>query len=328
MAQTIRRGGKGVRRAAAAKGTKVKVQAARKQTGNAFDSAMRWLPFSDETLHRIVLTLMLCAAAGLVWLVASLAGVPALAQEQVAALSARAGFKVVHLEVRGVNHINELKIYNRILGQTDRSMTQLDLDAVRQSVLDLSWVKDARVSRQLPDRLIVDIVERDPHAVLKKDDKLVLIDGQGHELEAVSPARAKGLLVLSGANAGGKVEDLGHLLDAAPAIKPQVAQAEWVGNRRWNLTFKSGQELLLPEGDDAASGALLAFARMDGVNRLLGGKIASFDMRAPDRIYLRVPGHAEDMAAEQRAKAAAKAAAKAEDNGTAPAPKPSQTARD
>ena len=136
------------------------------------------------------------------------------------------------------------------------------------------------------------------------------------------------MLVLSGPGVGAKVPDLGRLLETAPALKPQVAEAEWVGNRRWNLTFKSGQEVLLPEGADQAGAALLAFARMDGVNRLLGGKVASFDMRAPDRIYLRVPGHADELAAEQRAKAAAKAAAKNADGDAAPAPRPSPTAHD
>ena len=37
----------------------------------------------------------------------------------------------------------------------------------------------------------------------------------------------------------------------------------------------------------------MTFARLDGVNRLLGGKVAAFDMRSPDRIYLRVPGRAD-----------------------------------
>ena len=40
------------------------------------------------------------------------------------------------------------------------------------------------------------------------------------------------------------------LLDAAPALRPQVVAAEWVGNRRWNLTFKTGQVLALPQGDE------------------------------------------------------------------------------
>ena len=50
---------------------------------------------------------------------------------------------------------------------------------------------------------------------------------------------------------------------------------------------------------------------LDGVNRLLGGKVASFDMRAPDRIYLRVPGRADQAAKDAAQNAAAKAKAKA-----------------
>ena len=61
MAQTIRRSGKGVRRAAAAKGAQRKVATAKKQTGNVIDGVMQWLPFSEETLHRIVLAVILGA---------------------------------------------------------------------------------------------------------------------------------------------------------------------------------------------------------------------------------------------------------------------------
>ncbi|HQS96621.1 MAG: cell division protein FtsQ [Novosphingobium sp. 17-62-19] len=310
MAQTIKRGGKGVRRAAAARTTQRKVQTARKQTGSLLDSVMVWMPFSEETLHRIVMLLILGVTVAIVWTVAVLAGVPALASEQAALIASDAGFKVSHLEVRGVNRMNEQKIYEKILGQNDRAMTTLNLAALRDELNAISWVKDARVSRKLPDTLVIDIVERSPHAVLRKPDRLVLIDDTGAELETVKPDRAKGMLVLTGLGVGKRVQDLTHLLDAAPALKPQVAEAEWVGNRRWNLTFKTGQILVLPEGDEKSAGALLSFARMDGVNRLLGGKVAAFDMRAGDRIYMRVPGHAEEQAEEKRAAAQAKAEAK------------------
>lgn len=310
MAQTIKRGGKGVRRAAAARTTQRKVQAARQQTGSVLDTVMHWLPFSEETLHRILMTLILAAAAAIVWTVAVMAGIPTLASEQAALIASDAGFKVSHLEVRGVNRMNEQRIYERVLGQNDRAMTTLDLAALRDELNQLPWVKDARVSRKLPDTLVIDIVERNPHAVLRKPDRMVLIDDSGVELETVKPDKARGMLVLSGLGVGQRVQDLTRLLDAAPALKPQVSEAEWVGNRRWNLTFKTGQVLALPEGDEKSAGALLSFARMDGVNRLLGGKVAAFDMRAPDRIYMRVPGHADEVAAEKRAAEQAKAEAK------------------
>jgi cell division protein FtsQ len=298
MAETINRKAKGVRRAAAAHSRAATARKAKAKTGSALGGALALLPFTEEQLHKVFLAMILGAAVALAWFVASLAGVPALAQAQVAALASDAGFEVRRVQVTGVQRMNELKVYERVLAERDRPMPLVDLDAIRADLLALSWVADARVSRQLPETLVVDVVERTPRAVLKKPGRLVLIDGQGHELEPVSPANAKGMLKVSGPGAARQIADLDTLLDAAPALKPQVAEAEWVGNRRWNLTFQTGQVLALPHGDDASAGALVSFARLDGVNRLIGGKVAAFDMRAPDRIYMRIPGRAEAKALE------------------------------
>ncbi|WP_295525454.1 FtsQ-type POTRA domain-containing protein [Novosphingobium sp. Chol11] len=308
MAQTIRRGGKSVRRAAAASGTRRKMDTARKQTGTMIDTTVRWLPVSEDTLYRVLMMAILAGAAVLTWIVASMAGLPALAEAQLAVVAGQTGFEVKRVEVRGLNRMNELKIYEKVLSERDQAMSRLDLAALRTTLLDLPWVKDARVSRQLPDTLVVDVVEREPHAVLRTGDKFTLIDNTGHPLEAVSEKRARGMLVLTGDGAGARSKDLGALLEAAPALKPQVAQAEWIGHRRWNLTFKTGQILALPEGADTAAAALLTFARMDGVDRLIGGKVASFDMRARDRTYMLVPGRAAAAGARQQEIADAKAA--------------------
>ena len=293
MSQKIKRGGKSVRKVAAAQGKARTVRTARARTGSAFDSVMAWMPFSEEQLHRVFLAAILGGAVALAWIVASFAGVPAMAGQQLAVFASDAGFEVKRVEVRGVKHINELKVYERVLGQRDRAMPLVDIDGLRGELMQLSWVEDARVSRQLPDTLVIDVVERKPHAVLRKADRMVLIDATGHELETVTAARAKGKLVLSGPGVSRQVVALTDLLGAAPALKPQVREAEWVGNRRWNLTFKTGQVLALPEGVRPSSTALMSFARLDGINRLLGGKVAAFDMRASDRIYFRVPGRTD-----------------------------------
>ena len=296
MSQTLRRKAPSARKIAAAQGTARKVKAAKARTGSAYDNLMAWLPITEEQLHRILLAIILGGAAALAWVVAGFAGLPSLAGQQLAQIAGDAGFEVRRVDVRGVKNLNELKVYERVLAERDRAMPLVDIDALRAELLELSWVEDARVSRQLPDTLVVDIVERTPHAVLRKPGRLVLIDATGRELEPVSPARARGKLVVSGPGAGQQVVALSSLLEAAPALRPQIREAEWVGNRRWNLTFKTGQVLALPEGDKRSAGALMAFARLDGTNRLIGGRVAAFDMRASDRIYLRVPdgGRADD----------------------------------
>ena len=304
MAETINRKGKGVRRSAAAQSRAATARKAKARTSGAVGGALALLPFTEEQLHKVFLAMILGAAVALAWFVASLAGVPALAQAQVAAVASDAGFEVRRVNVTGVERMNELKVYERVLAERDRPMPLVDVAAIRADLLALSWVADARVSRQLPDTLVVDVVERTPRAALRKPDRLVLIDGQGHELEPVSEANAKGMLKVAGPGAARQVAALDELLDAAPALKSQVAEAEWIGNRRWNLTFKTGQVLALPHGPDASAGALVQFARLDGSNRLLGGKVAAFDMRAPDRIYMRIPGRAQQALDAQAAIAA------------------------
>ncbi|MFN3862959.1 MAG: cell division protein FtsQ/DivIB [Erythrobacter sp.] len=294
MAQQIRRSTTtGVRRAARAQSRSLTARKAAGTASGFFDWLMGLLPFTEEQWSRIWLAIIIGGAAGLALIIASLAGVPALAQAQVAKIAADAGFEVRGFRVTGARRMDEGRVYALIADQLGQPMPQVDPAEIRARLAaELAWVKDARVSIQLPHTLAIDIVERTPHAVLEKPDRLVLIDADGVELETISAAKAKGMLRLAGPGAGRQAGQLERLLAAAPALGPQVEAAEWVGNRRWNLTFKTGQLLALPEGETEAATALIRFARLDGQNRLLGGKVLAFDMRTPPRLYLRLPDDA------------------------------------
>lgn len=293
MAKIKRSSGKGVRRAAKSQNRAAGARRARAKTTGLVDSAMGLFPFTEEQWSTIWLTLIIGGAVGLAFVIANLAGVPAMAQAQVSAMASDAGFEVQHVRVTGTSRMDERQVYARALAQRDRPMPQVEIEALRAELLELPWVKDARVSIQLPSTLAIDIVERSPHAVLEKPNRLMLIDAEGVELEPVARDAAGDMLLISGPGAANQVAPLERLLASAPALGPQVEAAEWVGNRRWNLTFKSEQVLALPEGADESASALVKFARMDGQNRLLGGQVATFDMRSPPRIYMRVPGRAD-----------------------------------
>ena len=276
----------GVRRSAAARSRSQKARAARRHTSGLLDRAMSALPFTEEQWHKFWLSLIVAGGLAIAWIVASYAGVPELAKAELAKSASRAGFEVERVRVTGAERLNEQVVYERVLAEQDRPMPLVDVHQIREKLLELSWVKDARVSRQLPDMLRIDIVERVPHAVVQKADRLILVDETGHELEPVSAEEAKDMLLVSGPGAQKQVAELGRLLDAAPALKPQIAAARWVGNRRWDLTFKTDQLLALPEGEKGPA-ALVKFAEMDGRNRLIGGRAVAIDMRVPDRAYLR-----------------------------------------
>jgi cell division protein FtsQ len=297
MAETIRRNARAVRRQGKAQPAARKARGSGAQQSSIADALMRVLPFTEAQLHKLFLALIFAAILGVALLIASLSGLTALAGERMATAVGDAGFEVRKVEVRGVQRMNEIDVYERVLGARDLAMPQVSLSALRASLMQLPYVADARVSRQLPDTIVVDIVEREPHAVLRTAKGLALIDETGHMLQPISAPEAKERLVISGREAETQVQALASLLESSPELQEQVTQAEWVGKRRWNLTFATGQVLSLPQGEERSRAALMSFARLDGANRLLGGRVAAFDMRNPDRIYLRVPGRAQEAAA-------------------------------
>jgi cell division protein FtsQ len=247
------------------------------------------LPISPQRLQKVAnwtIGLSLFAVAGIA---AHATGVTAKVHEEWAQAVGRAGFQVRKVEVVGADRIDRLKVYDIALAQKDRSMAAVDLEDVRGDLMRYGWIKDARVSRRLPDTLVVDIVERTPAAIWQHNNRLSLIDEKGVVLEPVTVATMPDLPLVIGPKANQRSQDLGRLLTEASSLKELLAGATWVGNRRWDLRFRSGETLSLPEGEAEAKAALAKFAHMDGANRLLGRGILRFDMRDPARFVLRLP---------------------------------------
>ena len=69
---------------------------------------------------------------------------------------------------------------------------------------------------------------------------------------------------------------------AVPTLKPQLASATWVGGRRWDLNFQSGEtRRACPKARTRPATALAKFARLDKQTGLLGRGIVRFDLRIP-----------------------------------------------
>jgi cell division protein FtsQ len=198
------------------------------------------------------------------------------------------GFSLKHVEIKGAVHVPQIEIYNVAFDQASAAMPLVDLEATRQRLLKYGWVRDARVSRRFPDTLVVDIVERRPTAIWQNEGKLALIDAEGVVLAPVRLEAMPDLPLVIGPDANRHAPELTELLTAAPRLKPVLAGASWVGARRWDLRFHSGEVLALPEGDGESRRALARFAQMDQAKQLLGKGFVRFDMRIPGKFVIRV----------------------------------------
>jgi cell division protein FtsQ len=143
--------------------------------------------------------------------------------------------------------------------------------------------------RRLPDTLVIDIVERTPSALWQDRQRLALIDSDGVVLDRVKIDNMPDLPLVIGPGANARASQLKAILADAPTMQAQLASATWVGGRRWDLSFQSGETVALPEGEQAARAALRKFAKVDQSNGLLGRGLVRFDLRIPGKMIVRLP---------------------------------------
>jgi cell division protein FtsQ len=234
--------------------------------------------------------------------------IPSKAATQAGRAIGEAGFAVNGYQIVGLKHmkrelvddvvVDELRRASEQTGNPDGKPAQplVDVSAIRDRLLQFGWVKDARVSRRLPDTLVIDIVERTPAAMWQQGQRLSLIDAHGVVLDEVPLDKMPDLPLLIGPGANTRADELRSMMAAVPTLKPQLASATWVGGRRWDLSFQSGEIVALPEGEAAARRALAKFAKLDRSAGLLGRGLLRFDLRqaSQGKMIVRLPKSVAD----------------------------------
>ena len=247
------------------------------------------LPVKQDSANRLARWMFGLFAAGAVALALVALDVPAKVGMAAGEAVGEAGFRVRSVDIQGIQRMDSKPVFELAVDQKSMAMPLVDVSAIRERLLKYGWVKDARVSRRLPDTLVIDIVERQPAALWQDEQQLSLIDAEGVVLDRVPISAMPDLPLLMGPGANAQSRNLEALLAEAPTLRPQLESASWVGKRRWDLNFQSGETVALPEGTAAAKAALAKFAKLDKSAGLLGRGIVRIDLRIPGKMVVRLP---------------------------------------
>ncbi len=114
--------------------------------------------------------------------------IPAKAERAAGTAVGHAGFTVSGYQIVGIGHMDRKLVDTVVTGELRRAADEagttkapqalVNATAIRDRLLGYGWVKDARVSRRLPDTLVIDIVERSPAALWQSAGRLALIDAR------------------------------------------------------------------------------------------------------------------------------------------------------
>ncbi len=203
------------------------------------------------------------------------------------AISATAsmGFRVQEVMVSGRQQTDRKTLIRALNVSRGAPILAFDINAAKERLEVLPWVRASTIERMLPDTILISIVEREPLALWQKDGKLNLIDADGAVILTDGLESYAGLLVVVGDGAEMQAAALLALLGTEPALMQQVRAATWVGDRRWNLHLRGGIDVRLPEDD--ALGAWQRLATYHRNHKVLDKNVTVLDLRIPDRLIVK-----------------------------------------
>ncbi|MEN8660547.1 cell division protein FtsQ/DivIB [Marivita sp.] len=167
------------------------------------------------------------------------------------------------------------------------SSFDLDLEAMRATVVSLDPVKAARLYVRQGNVLQVDVVERIPVVLWRNEQGLQLLDDEGF---LVGPAFVRAdwpeLPLIVGDGADAYVTEALDLIAAAEPLSARLRGLVRMGERRWDVVLDREQRILLPETD--AVQALERVIAIDQAVDMLERDLMAVDLRLPQRPTLRM----------------------------------------
>jgi len=89
-------------------------------------------------------------------------------------------WRLKSLEVKGNSFISAGKILSTAKIPVDENIFMVDLDEIKARFARIVQIKELRIKRKLPDKIVIQIIERKPFAVIMIGSLPVLVDEEGY----------------------------------------------------------------------------------------------------------------------------------------------------
>jgi cell division protein FtsQ len=197
------------------------------------------------------------------------------------------------LAIEGASPILADAIRDRLALPLPMSSFALDLAAIRAEVERFDAVLSAELRVVPGGVLTLTVTERNPAALWRGPEGLILVDATGHRIGAAAHRGVRpDLPLIAGEGAPAAIAEALAILAAAAPIAPRIVGLVRVGERRWDVVLDRDQRLLLPADDPVR--AIDRIIAIDAAQGLLSRDIVAVDLRLPHRPTVRLaPGAAE-----------------------------------
>lgn len=208
---------------------------------------------------------------------------------------AESGFKdivpIENVEIEGVyENISLGDLRDKVVSVLEGGYFTVDLEVVRNTLLELPWVEDASVRRQWPAGLHIKVIEKQAVAYWGKD---AMLSDRGELFTPMVVEKGKALPRLSGP-AGLHEKVWGFLMEASDGFNKiglDINQLALDERRAWTLVIANRgveQEVIVKLGREDTANRLDRFVRVFADSATMDlNNIAVIDMRYPNGFAMR-----------------------------------------
>lgn len=191
-------------------------------------------------------------------------------------------YSVNNIDITGRERSSKDKLSKILSLYENKSLLSLNLLKIQNDIEKIAWIKDVIVRRIFPKTLSIKIEEYKPLAVWERGKEQYILDEYGYAIERISSNEFQNYFKIKGMGADRKLKNLIDNLKNFEDIYSQIEHASLVSNRRWDLYYKNGVRILLPENNISESLNLLdSYIKK---NRLIEKGHRKIDLRVDGKI--------------------------------------------
>lgn len=147
---------------------------------------------------------------------------------------------LAEVELRGAEKVPGEWVFQELAPLRGRHLLSLSLPEIERRLAEHPWIGGADMRKRLPNRLVVQLFERQPVALLRQSGELLYVDAKGDVIEMYDPTGEVDLILLSGeAGSPRAIEEAlataRRLNELDPELAASLSEIELLGAGEYRL---------------------------------------------------------------------------------------------
>ncbi|MCT4552436.1 MAG: FtsQ-type POTRA domain-containing protein [Alphaproteobacteria bacterium] len=196
--------------------------------------------------------------------------------------------EIYRFEKVDINNVKDFPIEDvekKISKFIGMNMEDIDIEYLKEDLLNLGWVKNVSVRKKFPDQIIMTFIEKVPFAVWKRNGKFLFIEEDGSVINYPIKFSHTDFILVENRIPPSNLKEFFSILDQSKYIKEKVLSIKKISNRRYDIKLKSfDNTILIKLPEEEVLSTLKRLEKMDVERDFLKRNVNEIDARNSDWI--------------------------------------------